>query len=64
MDEPSRASEAQVYSANLDYTLKELQRKVKEHENELQKVSTYTLPQIINCESQIMTGGIVESTAV
>jgi hypothetical protein len=42
MDEAPRASEAQVYGANLDYTLKELQRKVKEHENELKKVSMYT----------------------
>lgn len=31
--------EAQAYSANLDYTLKELQRKVREHESELERVS-------------------------
>ena len=33
-------ADEQAYSANLDYTLKELQRKVKEHEDELQRVST------------------------
>ena len=37
MDEAPR-TEAQEYSANLDLTLRELQRKVAEHEKELQKV--------------------------
>lgn len=33
-------AESQAYNANLDYTLKELQKKVKEHEDELERVST------------------------
>lgn len=39
MDDASRSTEPQAYSANLDYTLKELQRKVQEHEEELRRVS-------------------------
>lgn len=39
MDERSRSAEAQVHATNLEYTLKELQRKVREHEAELDKVS-------------------------
>lgn len=42
MDNGSRRAEEQAYSANLDYTLKELQRKVKEHEDELQRVRRAT----------------------
>lgn len=38
MDERSRRAEAQSYAINLDHTLKELQRKVREHEDELEKV--------------------------
>ncbi|POR36372.1 Uncharacterized protein TPAR_03418 [Tolypocladium paradoxum] len=38
MDDSSRNSEAQVYATNLEYTLKELQRKVREHEAELDKI--------------------------
>ncbi|KAF4122409.1 hypothetical protein GMORB2_7401 [Geosmithia morbida] len=34
----SQSREAQAYSANLDYTLKELQRRVHEHENELERL--------------------------
>lgn len=37
MDDAAR-TEAQEYSANLDYTLRELQKKVGEHERELQRV--------------------------
>lgn len=39
MNERSHGAEAQLYTANLDHTLKELQKKIREHENELQKVS-------------------------
>lgn len=39
MDANPRVSEADVYAANLDYTLKELQRKIDEHQAELQRVS-------------------------
>lgn len=39
MGDRSPSSEAQVYAADLEYTLKELQRKVREHETELEKVS-------------------------
>ncbi|TWU77955.1 hypothetical protein ED733_005678 [Metarhizium rileyi] len=45
MDETSRATEADVYAANLDFTLKELQRKVREHQSELEKVSADTFLQ-------------------
>lgn len=38
MDERSRATDADVYAANLDFTLKELQRKVRDHQAELEKV--------------------------
>jgi hypothetical protein len=38
MDHTSQRAEAQLYTANLDRTLKELQRKVREHETELQSV--------------------------
>ncbi|KAF7545391.1 hypothetical protein G7Z17_g9215 [Cylindrodendrum hubeiense] len=37
MNERSQGAEAQLYTANLDHTLKELQKKVREYENELQK---------------------------
>lgn len=39
MDASSRGLEEQEYTANLDYTLKELQSKVKQHEDELERVS-------------------------
>ena len=42
MDERSQRADAQLYSTNLDYTLKELQKKVREHETELEKVWFYT----------------------
>jgi hypothetical protein len=38
MDERSRRAEAQAYTASLDQTLKELQQKVREHENDLERV--------------------------
>ncbi|KAG6004204.1 hypothetical protein E4U21_001312 [Claviceps maximensis] len=38
MDEESRNSETDVYAANLDYTLRELQRKVREHQTELERL--------------------------
>ena len=38
MDGESRGAEQQAYAANLDYTLKELQRKVKEYDDELERV--------------------------
>lgn len=38
MEDAPRAAEEQAYAANLDYTLKELQRKVKEHDDELERV--------------------------
>ncbi|OAQ72709.1 centromere-associated protein K domain-containing protein [Pochonia chlamydosporia 170] len=38
MDESSRATEADVYAANLEFTLKELQRKVRDHQAELEKI--------------------------
>ena len=39
MDDELRRAEATAYTANLDFTLKELQRKVQQHEDELQQVS-------------------------
>ncbi|CAH0028682.1 unnamed protein product [Clonostachys rhizophaga] len=44
-------SEAQTYSSNLDYTLKELQKKVKDHELELAKLKA-------------RHGGVISSPAV
>ncbi|KAJ6445847.1 hemolysin III family channel protein [Purpureocillium lavendulum] len=38
MDSRARSAEAQDYAASLEFTLKELQRKVKEHETELDKL--------------------------
>ncbi|GJN73175.1 hypothetical protein VFPFJ_03591 [Purpureocillium lilacinum] len=38
MDGRARSAEAQDYAASLEYTLKELQRKVKEHETTLNKL--------------------------
>ena len=35
----SRQSDAQVHISKLDYTLRELTRKVQEHEKELEKAS-------------------------
>ncbi|KAF5125821.1 hypothetical protein E5D57_010511 [Metarhizium anisopliae] len=37
MDDGSRATEADVYAANLSFTLKELQRKVRDHQADLDK---------------------------
>lgn len=42
MDETTHRAEAQLYNTNLDYTLKELQKKVSEHEEELRKVKFMT----------------------
>lgn len=39
MEGASREPEEQAYIANLDYTLKELQSKVQQHEDELERVS-------------------------
>ena len=39
MDTGVRDAESQAYNANLDYTLKELQKKVQEHQKELDQVS-------------------------
>ncbi|KAG5973682.1 hypothetical protein E4U55_000333 [Claviceps digitariae] len=38
MDQEARNSEIDVYAANLDYTLRELQRKVREHQAELERL--------------------------
>ncbi|KAG6040477.1 hypothetical protein E4U41_000420 [Claviceps citrina] len=38
MDEQSRTSETDVYAANLDFTLRELQRKVRHHQAELERL--------------------------
>ncbi|KAI6785693.1 uncharacterized protein J7T54_006027 [Emericellopsis cladophorae] len=38
MDDDARPAEATAYTANLDFTLKELQRRVQEHEDELQRL--------------------------
>ncbi|KAK5990880.1 hypothetical protein PT974_09155 [Cladobotryum mycophilum] len=38
MEDRARNSDAQVYVANLEYTLKELQRKVREHEDKLNEL--------------------------
>lgn len=41
MDDRSRNnSEAQSHATNIDHTLKELQRKVREHEAQLSEVAT------------------------
>ncbi|KAM4059670.1 hypothetical protein HRG_002702 [Hirsutella rhossiliensis] len=42
MDANPRVSEADVYAANLDYTLKELQGKIDEHQAELQRIRAVT----------------------
>ena len=44
MDSRARSAEAQDYAASLEYTLKELQRKVKEHETTLNKVRSLPAP--------------------
>ncbi|KAK2591502.1 hypothetical protein QQS21_010800 [Conoideocrella luteorostrata] len=41
MEDLSRDSETDVYAANLDFTLQELQRKVHDHQIELEKVTSY-----------------------
>ncbi|EXV02684.1 chromosome segregation protein SMC-like [Metarhizium robertsii] len=38
MDDVSRATEADVYAANLSFTLQELQRKVRDHQAKLDKI--------------------------
>ncbi|KAG5933316.1 hypothetical protein E4U53_001042 [Claviceps sorghi] len=38
MDDEPRNSETDVYAANVDYTLRELQRKVREHQAELERL--------------------------
>ena len=38
MDDRSQRAAAQAYTASLDQTLQELQQKVREHEDELEKV--------------------------
>lgn len=53
MDDRSRSSEAEVYSANLDFTLKELQSKVRDHQAELERLRSahHDLP-LLTAEDQ------------
>ncbi|KAG6045620.1 hypothetical protein E4U39_002136 [Claviceps sp. Clav50 group G5] len=53
MDEQSRDAETDIYAANLDYTLRELQRKVREHQEELNSLRStqHDLP-LLTAEDQ------------
>ncbi|KAH7171152.1 hypothetical protein EDB81DRAFT_192401 [Dactylonectria macrodidyma] len=65
MNERSQDAEAHLYTANLDHTLKELQKKVREHENELQKLrsSSVELPQSPAGQAQVIKAALDEVTA-
>ncbi|KAH7163264.1 hypothetical protein B0J13DRAFT_518497 [Dactylonectria estremocensis] len=65
MNERSQGAEAQLYTANLDHTLKELQKKVREHENELQKLrsSRVELPQFVVGQAQAIKAALDEVTS-
>ncbi|KZZ95941.1 hypothetical protein AAL_04237 [Moelleriella libera RCEF 2490] len=53
MDEQLRASEADVYAASLDFTLKELQRKLRDHQAELDRIrSSQGKPARLSAEDQ------------
>lgn len=41
-DRPRSSSEAQAHATNIDHTLKELQRKVREYEAQLDEVGSYS----------------------
>lgn len=51
MDEQLRASEADVYAASLDFTLKELQRKLRDHQAELDRVRTHA-SRVVFCQNR------------
>ncbi|KHN95353.1 uncharacterized protein MAM_06857 [Metarhizium album ARSEF 1941] len=52
MDESSRATEADVYAANLDFTVRELQRKVRDHQAELEKIRAAQTEAPLSAEDQ------------
>ncbi|KAH7022796.1 hypothetical protein EDB80DRAFT_806607 [Ilyonectria destructans] len=64
MNERSHGAEAQLYTANLDHTLKELQKKIREHENELQKLrsSQVELPPSVIGQAQVIKAALDEVT--
>ncbi|KAK7416009.1 hypothetical protein QQX98_005460 [Neonectria punicea] len=64
MNERSQGAEAQLYGVNLDRTLKELQKKVQEHEDELQKLrsSQAKLPDSVTGQAQVIKTALEEVT--
>ncbi|KYK55570.1 hypothetical protein DCS_07533 [Drechmeria coniospora] len=65
MENRVRDSEAEDYATSLDYTLKELQRKVKEHETELAKIrSTHgdAVPSSPELQANVIKAALVEVT--
>ncbi|CAM1506725.1 Fc.00g063660.m01.CDS01 [Cosmosporella sp. VM-42] len=66
MDGRSQRADAQLYSTNLDYTLKELQKKVREHETELEKIRSTqrhdTLPASVAEQSRLIQSALEDVT--
>ncbi|RDA95906.1 hypothetical protein CP533_5903 [Ophiocordyceps camponoti-saundersi (nom. inval.)] len=66
MDANPPQSEAQIHASNLDHTLKELQRKVQEHEAELQRLrsSSSSTPVSLspNAQSAVIKAALEEVT--
>ncbi|KAF4996457.1 hypothetical protein FDECE_12430 [Fusarium decemcellulare] len=64
MDDRAQRATAQAYTANLDQTLRELQQKVREHENELEKLrsSQDELPQSVAGQARVIQTALKEVT--
>ncbi|KAM5356031.1 hypothetical protein ACJ41O_002677 [Fusarium nematophilum] len=64
MSEESQRAAEQAYSANLDRTLKELQERVREHENELERLrsSQEQLPQSATGQARVIQAALKEVT--
>ncbi|KAL6357979.1 hypothetical protein LRP88_08158 [Fusarium phalaenopsidis] len=64
MDERSQRAEAQAYTASLDQTLKELQQKVREHENDLERLrpGQDVLPQSVAGQARVIQTALKEVT--
>ncbi|RSL46267.1 hypothetical protein CEP54_013942 [Fusarium duplospermum] len=64
MDERSQRAEAQAYTASLDQTLKELQQKVREHENDLERLRSGqdVLPQSVAGQARVIQKALKEVT--
>ncbi|KAM0437726.1 hypothetical protein ACHAPT_002091 [Fusarium lateritium] len=64
MDERWQHAEAQAYTASLDQTLKELQQKVREHENKLERLRSGQdeLPQSVAGQARVIQTALKEVT--